>query len=142
MAGDSCVSFVSASPGGSVENAGSVYHRLLALGVMLSFAPGGGLAFDAPAGVIDDGLLRDLRAHRDELLGLVRERVLIEVATPVVRSFIEPIPGVICPWCRRGDRLADDADGLRCDRCQRLAWRALADGSIERIDYGGRAKCR
>lgn len=40
-----------------------------------------------------------------------------------------------CPWCRRGDRLADCVGGLRCYRCGRLAWRWVGD-SMERCDFG------
>lgn len=42
--------------------------------------------------------------------------------------------GLLCPWCRLGDRLSDDPEGLRCDRCGRLAWRWVGD-AIERVDY-------
>ncbi|HMO94406.1 MAG TPA: hypothetical protein PKD64_19645 [Pirellulaceae bacterium] len=46
-------------------------ERLRALGVVLSIDGDGRLAYDAPADVLGDDLLAEMRAHRDELLGLV-----------------------------------------------------------------------
>jgi hypothetical protein len=193
-------------------------ERLRALGVVLSIDGDGRLAYDAPADVLGDELLDEMRAHRDELLALVRDPVrprvvhlrrdafdvridrstkwgnpfrigpdgdraaviekyrawivgrpdlmaalpelrgkrlgcwcapmachgdvladlverlaLSELAPDLGPRWIDPIPGVICPWCRLGDRLVCSDGGLDCDRCRRLAFRFLGDGSIERI---------
>lgn len=105
---------------GKSSLAQAVLRRCEALGVVLSHAPGGGLAFDGPAGSMNDGLLAALREYRAELLALLR---------PVMHS-----PLILCPWCRSGDRLLDDPEGLQCDRCGRQAWR-LAGDAFERIDY-------
>lgn len=49
----------------------SLFRRLVRLGVVLSMAPDGRLAFDAPDGVLGDNLLDSMRVHRDELLALI-----------------------------------------------------------------------
>ena len=103
----------------------AILARCDALGVVLSIAPGGGLAFDGPADAMDDGLLAELRNHRAELVAM-----LCGVADGVgIQS-----PLILCPWCRLGDGLAEDPEGLRCDRCGRAAWRLVGD-AIERVDY-------
>jgi hypothetical protein len=130
-------------------------ERLRGLGVLLSIDGDGRLAYDAPADALGDDLLAEMRSHRDELLALVErfdERAAIvehdgglalddlagdpnrQSVTMSHNQNIEPIPGVICPWCRRGDCLIDADDGLGCDRCGRLAFRCLADGWV-RVDH-------
>jgi hypothetical protein len=49
----------------------NLFRRLVGLGVILSTAPDGRLAYDAPAGALGADLLGSMRAHRDDLLGLV-----------------------------------------------------------------------
>jgi hypothetical protein len=104
-----------------------LFLRLRALGVELSIDVDGRLAYDAPADALADDVIEGMRARRDELLALVRGRLDQE-------SAVSRGPGLLCPWCRLGDRLGDDPEGLRCDRCGRLAWRMVGD-SIERVDY-------
>lgn len=140
----------------------SLFRRLAALGVILS-ADADGLAIDAPGGVLGDDLVGLIRAHRDKLLVLVErfnERSAImqydgglsraEAERLALADLMgsldraddpagepEPLPlvvGWLCPWCRSGDRLADDPEGWRCLRCDRLAWRWVGDG-IERCDW-------
>ena len=100
----------------------AILARCDALGVVLSIAPGGGLAFDGPADAMDDRLLAELRNHRAELVAMLSDGVGIQS------------PLILCPWCRLGDRLVEDPEGLRCDRCGRAAWRLVGD-AIERVDY-------
>jgi len=51
-------------------------------------------------------------------------------------EYLPEEPGWLCPWCRRGDRLIEADDGLRCGRCDRQAF--LRDGNgIVRGDYFG-----
>jgi len=118
----------------------SLFDRLAALGVVLSVAANG-LAVDAPAGVLSDDLVGLMRAHRDELLALA-ERVQVDAcdiaaadAPTVAPERLGLGPGWVCPWCRSGDRLAPaEPDGLRCGRCDRLAFRFVGDG-VERCDW-------
>lgn len=49
----------------------NLFRRLVGLGVILSMAPDGRLAYDAPADSLGADLLGSMRAHRDDLLGLV-----------------------------------------------------------------------
>lgn len=98
--------------------------ELRALGVELAINCDGQLAFDGPRDVIDDELLARMRTNREGLLALLS-----------ISQVTAPVSGVICPWCRRGDRLIDSDAGLNCDRCWRLAFRRLADGSIARVDH-------
>ncbi len=48
-----------------------LFRRLASLGVILTKAADGRLAFDAPAGVLSDDLIDLMRARRDDLLELV-----------------------------------------------------------------------
>ncbi len=111
-----------------------LFQKLRALGVELSIDGDGRLAYDGPADVLGADLLAEMRAHRDELLAILpqpfKKTCLTNPTLPTIA-----IPGLICPWCRRGDRLIDVDAGLNCDRCGRLAFRFLDDGSIERVDY-------
>ncbi len=100
--------------------------ELLTLGVTLSIDGDGRLAYDAPAGVIDDDLLSRMRAERHGLLAAITERTGPE--------YLAPIPGVICPWCRLGEQLLEYAKGLHCDRCDRVVFRFEGD-SIIRVDW-------
>jgi len=121
------------SVGNSADIADTLGHveKLLrdldSMGVVLSIEDNG-LAFDGPEDVLTDDLLGRMRAERDGLLALVRGR---DVLVSVVES--EPVAtSIVCPWCR-SDRLADDADGIRCDRCERLAW-VVVGSSVIRAD--------
>lgn len=49
----------------------NLFRRLVGLGVILSMAPDGRLAYDAPASSLGPDLLGAMRSHRDDLLGLV-----------------------------------------------------------------------
>lgn len=132
-------------PVGSVDivddlrRAKSLLAELQLVGVVLSI-DGDHLAFDAPVGAITDDLLGRMRTDRDGLLELLRSRcgdavdVSIDVSPRNEPELIGLGPGWRCPWCCRGDRLADDADGWRCLRCDRLAWRWDAD-SFVRCDW-------
>lgn len=111
-------------------------RELRSLGVELSIDGGGRLAFDGPGEVIDDDLLARMRANRDGLMALIRARPTEALVGDPGPECIEPIPGVICPWCNGGDRLIDSDAGLDCDRCGRLAFRWLGDRSIERCGVG------
>ncbi len=110
-------------------------EKLLAVlrssGVVLSIE-GDRLAFDAPEGVLTDELLDRMRAHREELLGLIG---------PVESSSDDPAPGgssvpssIACPRCRSAD-LIDEPEGLRCGDCDRLAWFDLPGGGWVRADH-------
>ncbi len=100
--------------------------ELRSVGVVLSICAEG-LAFDAPENVLTDDMLARLRADRDGMLRLLAEQDLL----PVIESGPESTT-VVCPWCR-SDRLADDAEGVRCERCERLAW-VVIDSSLIRSD--------
>ncbi len=57
--------------------------------------------------------------------------VLIELlAEPKVKA-----TSIVCPWCR-SDRLADVPEGVRCERCERMAW-IVAGASWVRADAIG-----
>jgi hypothetical protein len=59
------------------------------------------------------------------------------LADLVCRLFCElPLdgPGAPCPWCGRDDLTTDAPGGVRCLRCDRLAWRSVGSGVIERAD--------
>lgn len=101
--------------------------ELRALGVVLSIGAGGRLAYDAPVGVIGDDLLGRMRAERDGLLAAL-------ASEHIGPEYVAPMPGVICPWCRSGERLLEYSKGLQCDRCDRVAFRFEGD-SIVRADW-------
>jgi hypothetical protein len=111
----------------------------------------GRLSFDAPEGVMTDGMVHRIRSERDALLAVV-ERIeeraaIIEhdagmaridaeryAMAEVLDGAPEPMPrGVICPGCK-GRRLIDDPGGCRCWDCGRLAWLRIGK-SIVRADY-------
>jgi hypothetical protein len=113
--------------------------ELRAAGVVLSVVDEG-LAFDAPADAMTEDRLARMRADREGLLALLG-------GGPVEVPRIEPEPqpvvdaqpevegvgsAVVCPWCG-SDRLANDAEGVRCERCERLAW-VLVGASLVRAD--------
>ena len=135
-------------------------HRL---GVRITPDAAGHLDYDAPAGVMTPGRLELLRTHRDDvadLLERIGERAAIAEhdgglsaedaerlawadllgadGGAVVDSDLPVLAGVLCPWCRGGDRLSDTDAGLRCGRCDRLAWAWLLDGSLCRCDWTDR----
>ncbi len=59
------------------------------------------------------------------------------LAELVCRLFAElPLvgPGAPCPWCGRDDLTTDSTEGVHCLRCDRLAWRSVGSGVIERAD--------
>ena len=100
-----------------------LYNRLQSLGVEL-FIEGEGLGFDAPSEVLSEDLIEEMRAHRDELIAIVDVAGLLGM---------DPIPGVVCPFCR-GNRFIDEPSGWRCRRCDKLAWGRLG-GSFVRADF-------
>ncbi|GIW96963.1 MAG: hypothetical protein KatS3mg111_0296 [Pirellulaceae bacterium] len=83
---------------------------------------------DAPAG---EALAKNLDAPADEADSA---ELADAPACGTDPADIEPIEGIICPWCQRGDRLRAEADGWRCKRCYRLAW-VLDGNGIARADY-------
>jgi ribosomal protein L37AE/L43A len=106
--------------------------ELQSAGVVLSIVDEG-LAFDAPAEAITDDRLARMRADRDGLLALLRWPVVVPRIEPEPMPVIIPEPSaVVCPWCG-SDRLADNAQGIVCERCERLAW-GLMDASLVRAD--------
>jgi|GEM_PF-1537851 len=134
----------------------SLFRRLIDSGVIMSIEADGRLSIDAPVGVLTEGIVAELRAHRVDLLALVEqwsERAAIMeydgglaredaerlalvdmLDKPSSPEYLTEEPGWLCPWCRRGDRLIEADDGLRCDRCDRQAF--LRDGNaIVRADY-------
>ena len=136
----------------------SLFGRLINSGVILSIDADGRLSIDAPVGVLTEGDVAEIRAHRDDLLAVVEqwgeraaimqfdgelarddaERLaLVDVlGDPPAPEYLPEVPGWLCPWCRRGDRLIDTDEGLRCGRCNRHAF--VWDGdSIVRADYVG-----
>lgn len=117
--------------------------ELRASGVMLSIGPGGRLAYDAPAGAINDELMARMRAHRDELLATIEcveeSAAIAEHDGGMIRSEAESMawaecPGVICPGCRSGTHMIVIDGGLYCQSCQRDAWRFDGD-AIVRCDW-------
>lgn len=111
----------------AVCDAESLLAELQSAGVRL-WIEGGRLGFDGP---VSDAQVDRMRAHRDELLGL------IESAGP---SSDDSVPdgcsvasSIVCPWCRSAD-LVDDPEGLRCEGCGRPAWTDLPGGGWERVD--------
>jgi hypothetical protein len=70
--------------------------------------------------------------HGDVLADLVE--ALDDAAEPVADPVTGPVvaTSIICPWCR-SDQLADHAEGLRCDRCERMAWIVIG-ASLVRVD--------
>ena len=107
--------------------------ELRSAGVVLSIVDEG-LAFDAPADAMTDDRLVRMRADRDGLLALLGGHpVVVPRIEPETMPVIVAEPSaVVCPWCG-SDRLADDAQGVRCERCERLAW-VLIDASLIRAD--------
>lgn len=129
--------------------------QLRSMGVVLSIDADGKLAFDGPADVLTAALLAKMKAQRDGLRALIEqeeERLAIvefdggpsRVEPVVVESaYLEPMCGVLCPWCRSDAHLVEIRSGLRCDNCGRKAWRFEGDGAIVRADwYSGYATAR
>lgn len=58
-------------------------------------------------------------------------------ADPAAQQAVDqaPMSGFHCPWCRSTD-LEDEDDGLRCQRCDRLAY-VDDGGSLIRVDVAG-----
>lgn len=73
---------------------------------------------DGPDEVLTEEVLGLLRDHRDEIAELLSAECSV---------------GIVCPWCR-GKVLLDDADGVRCSDCDRLAWLNTAGGGLVRAD--------
>ncbi len=139
-----------------MDAAKSLFGRLIDSGVILSITANGRLSIDAPRGFLTEGVVSEMGANREDLLALVEqwgeraaimeydgglarvdaERLaLVDVlGAPPSPEYLPEEPGWLCPWCRRGDRLADDPGGLRCDRCNRLAWRWIGR-SFVRADF-------
>lgn len=103
-----------------------------------------GIELSGPVGALTPELLDRLRADRNELLALlVRSEQAVEDVEPGPDGARELAgsasgrkaapPGALrCPWCGRAD-LRDDPEGLRCGRCERLAW-VCEGGSMVRAD--------
>jgi hypothetical protein len=108
---------------------GNLLGELRALGVVLAIDADGRLAYDAPTGVMGGDLLEHVREHRDELL----LAMALEHTDPPAPKFLPSVPGVICPWCRSGERLLDYSRGIQCIGCDRVAFRCDGD-SILRAD--------
>jgi hypothetical protein len=140
------------------NGAEKLLSELRAYGVVLSITPERSLAFKAPKGVMTNLIVQRIRANRDDLLdllerfeeraaimeydgGLAREdaerMALVDMLNkPPTPEYLPEEPGWLCPWCRRGDRLIEADDGMRCGRCDRQAF--LRDGNaIVRADYFG-----
>jgi hypothetical protein len=59
--------------------------------------------------------------------------VLADLVEALDAAAVERPTTVVCPWCR-SDRLADDdGDGVRCERCERMAW-VVVGASLVRAD--------
>jgi hypothetical protein len=136
----------------------SLFRRLMDSGVILSFEADGRLSIDAPVGLLTEGVVAEMREHRDDLVALVEqwgERAAIReyygglaredaerfaladvLGDPPSPEYLPDEPGWLCPWCRRGDRLIEADEGLRCGRCNRHAF-VREGGSIVRADYVG-----
>ena len=125
-----------------------LFCELRELGVNLSIDRDGKLSYDAPAGVMTDRRLAQLRGQRDELLAFleqIAERAAImqhdgglssgdalravtdEPIGGGVTVQAEPVylpesPGFSCPWCRSMLHLMEMPDGLQCGNCNRRAW--------------------
>jgi hypothetical protein len=130
--------------------------ELRACGVVLSITPERAIKFNAPKGVLNNVIMQRIRANREDLLAVLErfeeraaimeydgvlarddaERMaLVDVLDkPLSPEYLPEEPGWLCPWCRRGDRLIDADDGLRCGRCNRNAFVWIGD-SIVRADY-------
>lgn len=106
-------------------------RELLAAGVVLAVSDAGRLLIDAPRDVLTEDLLARVRADRDGLLALLRG----ELHNPETAAERMPSITELCPWCGPV-RLLDDPNGLRCERCERLAW-VFGERSITRADYLG-----
>lgn len=88
--------------------------QLLSLDVKLAIGADGRLTYDAPANVLNDELLVRMRADRDGLLALL--------AHQAESPYLEPILGIVCPWCSRGDHFTEKWNGIWCGRCERHAF--------------------
>jgi hypothetical protein len=128
--------------------------ELRSRGVELSIDPSGGLAFNAPKGVMTDSIVDRIRAHRDELVDLLErlderaaiaqyggglsrsdaERLALAELLTKKHDVAPELAGVICPYCRSIE-FEDVERGWRCRKCHRLAWVWLPGGSIVRADY-------
>src|SRR6056297_443042 len=86
----------------------SLFRRLMGLGVVLSIN-GDGLVIDAPSGVLDDELVGLIRAHRDQLLALVR------MVPRVVHLKREPFDVPIDRRSRWGNPFVMDKPGRPAD---------------------------
>jgi len=130
---------------------------LRARGVELSIDPSGGLAFNAPKGVMTYAIVERIRAQREDLVALLERSEkrasimehysgmnrgssdrnawsdMVDHAPERVDDPEEMPAGVSCPWCR-GRRLIDGPLGLRCWDCDRMAW-VYVLGAIVRLDH-------
>lgn len=136
----------------------SLFSRFINSGVILSKSAAGRLLIDAPAGMLTNDIVAEVQAHRDDLLALVEqwneraaimeydgglaredaERMALSdvLDTPSSPEYLPEEPGWLCPWCRRGDRLIEADDGLRCGRCDRQAFLQVGNQIVRADNFG------